>query len=72
MDLLAILQNLDVLPVHSYGSMILFSDIVAACKALGFNNRDILEQLLLQLEKENKLEVVYMEDEELIIGVRLL
>jgi hypothetical protein len=50
--------------------MISFSDIVPACARHGQKNDQIIEQMILVLEKENVLQTVY-DEQDLLIGVKL-
>ncbi|GGG19506.1 hypothetical protein GCM10007425_12460 [Lysinibacillus alkalisoli] len=74
MNIFDILRSLTPKHFVDYGVVIANNDIVNACKLYGQDNADIIKSLLLNLEKQNKLSIVYMNKsgfEDLIVGVKL-
>lgn len=75
MELIQLLRTLPVTPTKEYGNVISLADILNACSVYGQNNSEIVEIKLNELEKQDKLTVVYMKEpgfEELIVGVKLI
>ncbi|AVK86022.1 hypothetical protein C3943_22250 [Lysinibacillus sp. B2A1] len=72
MKLIDVLRSLAPKPTVEYGFVILFSDIINACKVLGQDNHNIVEAQLKNLENQNLLTIVYQKEfEDLIIGAKL-
>lgn len=74
MNIFDILKSLTPKHFVDYGAVIANADIVNACKLYGQDNTEMIRFLLLNLEKQNKLSIVYMNTpgfEDLIVGVKL-
>ena len=71
MTLLEILKTLPINSVKDYGTIILSTDIYTACKLKGIDNRDLIRVKLIELEKNNKIKISYLDDD-LLIGVKII
>lgn len=71
MNLIDVLKGLNPKPVLEYRTVILFSDILDACKLYGQDNPDIVKAKLIELEKQGLITLVYDKlGYELLIGVK--
>lgn len=68
MNLLEIIENIPQIHYKDFGDIIPFVEIQDACKSYNFDNKDILESKLKQLENDGYLKLAVQQD--VIIGVK--
>lgn len=74
MNLIDVLFHIEPKYTDKYGHVILFSDILDACKLYGQDNHHLIEAKLKELERQRQLDIIYLDNDldiGLIIGVQL-